>query len=78
MTMRTMEGGGFLLAPPAIVVRPFAPSSVLVVPLMVILAIAVCSYVSIVADGVRHQEVGRCAPVGVDMDLVLGLLDHPE
>ena len=34
-TTTTMEDGGFLLAPPAFV-RPFAPSYVLVVPLMVI------------------------------------------
>ena len=66
------------MSPPAVVVRPFAPSSVLVVPLMVIVAIAVCVGVGVVADGVRHREVGRRAPVGVDAGLVLGLLERPE
>ena len=68
------------MSPPAVVVRPFAPSSVLVVPLMVIVAIAVCVGVGVgvVADGVRHREVGRRAPVGIDAGLVLGLLERPE
>jgi hypothetical protein len=48
------------------------------VPLMVIVAIAVCVGVGVVADGVRHREVGRRAPVGVDAGLVLGLLERPE
>jgi hypothetical protein len=49
---------------------------------MVIVAIAVCVGVGVgvgvVADGVRHREVGRRAPVGIDAGLVLGLLERPE